>query len=64
MEQELQEEDHEKLFYSILLKKKFSLPNDHRGRDLSIREVYEVVKRENIPVIYWDYFLDNLLMNV
>lgn len=62
--EEIPDEDQEKLFYSILLKKKFSLPRDHRGRNVSIKEVYDIVNRENIPVIYWDYFLDDLLMNV
>ncbi|CAG9330870.1 unnamed protein product [Blepharisma stoltei] len=59
----LTEEELEKYFYSICIRKKMSFSKNHPARDIIICHLYDKCKRENIPVALWDDFIDENLQN-
>ncbi|CAG9323535.1 unnamed protein product [Blepharisma stoltei] len=55
--QAISEEQLEKYFYTICIKKKFELPKNHPGHELEIAKLYETCREDNIPVSKWEEYV-------
>jgi hypothetical protein len=64
MLEEINEEEQERYFYSLFLRKKYKLPRNHKGRELSIKESYEECLAKKVPINMWEKYIDNILDSI
>ncbi|CAG9318715.1 unnamed protein product [Blepharisma stoltei] len=57
--QEISEEELEKYFYSICIKKKLELPRNHPAHGKPISNLYSQCKTQQIPISQWEEFVNN-----
>lgn len=61
---DINEEEQERYFYSLFLRKKYNLSRHHKGRGMSIKESYEDCTAKKIPLNLWEKYIDSILDNL
>ncbi|CAG9327167.1 unnamed protein product [Blepharisma stoltei] len=61
-DEELDEDQIEKYFYAICLKKKLKSPQSRPSKDISIADLYKKCQKENIEFSQWEDFIDQNLV--
>lgn len=61
---DINEEEQERYFYSLFLRKKYKLPRNHKGREMSIKESYEECLSKKVPINIWEKYIDNILDSI